>query len=446
MIAADDIIKCVRDLPSLPAVVAELLATMEQEDSGSGSGSGGRFRRKPRPYVSDEAAALRVPPNSLEAEQAGTADHRRAVALPNPLDQVGKIARRMRLADGQRPSGSVDQRLRVFRQTQGLSLEFHEKYTSGRIIARQTSDLEALRELLDSGVSSLASGMLFMVFTAITVFALDWRSGLLVLASKQANAFNDKADNPVRLELRRQLEGRAECRLVLVDQEPGAVGRDLEQVAPRLPEIERAEIVALNQTGTAHAEFVQLRRFFGQYFCRRGREADLERHRADPAVGEVERQGGDLRVQRVADPDPAAYEKLVAEADADYEGYWARLAREFVTWKTPFTKTLDTSNAPFFKWFDDGTLKFHSDKTAIVYINGVNYRVRFDTQKAQYELTRIFDGVKATSVTRTKVEADVHAGARRQAPSRRRANALRPRFLRRGHRRQCGSPRRAGTA
>jgi ATP-binding cassette, subfamily B, bacterial len=77
----------------------------------------------------------------------------------------------------------LDLRLRVFRQTQRLSLEFHEKYTSGRIIARQTSDLEALRELLDSGVSSLASGMLFMIFTAVTVFALDWRSGLLVLAA-----------------------------------------------------------------------------------------------------------------------------------------------------------------------------------------------------------------------------------------------------------------------
>ncbi|AUZ35909.1 ABC transporter [Arthrobacter sp. PGP41] len=77
----------------------------------------------------------------------------------------------------------LDLRLRVFRHTQRLSLEFHEKYTSGRIIARQTSDLEALRELLDSGVSSLASGMLFMVFTAATVFALDWRSGLLVLAA-----------------------------------------------------------------------------------------------------------------------------------------------------------------------------------------------------------------------------------------------------------------------
>ncbi len=77
----------------------------------------------------------------------------------------------------------LDLRIRVFRHTQRLSLEFHEKYTSGRIIARQTSDLEALRELLDSGVSSLASGLLFMIFTAVTVFALDWPSGLLVLAA-----------------------------------------------------------------------------------------------------------------------------------------------------------------------------------------------------------------------------------------------------------------------
>jgi len=52
----------------------------------------------------------------------------------------------------------------------------------------------------------------------------------------------------------------------------------------------------------------------------------------------------------------AAYEALCAEATADYAGYWARLAREFITWKTPFTKTLDESHAPFFKWFEDGTL------------------------------------------------------------------------------------------
>ncbi|HJV60857.1 MAG TPA: acetate--CoA ligase [Albitalea sp.] len=52
----------------------------------------------------------------------------------------------------------------------------------------------------------------------------------------------------------------------------------------------------------------------------------------------------------------AAYEKLCAEAAADSEGYWARLARELVSWKKPFTKVLDQSNAPFFKWFEDGTL------------------------------------------------------------------------------------------
>lgn len=37
----------------------------------------------------------------------------------------------------------------------------------------------------------------------------------------------------------------------------------------------------------------------------------------------------------------AAYDALVAEAQADYEGYWARLAREFVQWKTPFRTVLD---------------------------------------------------------------------------------------------------------
>ena len=52
----------------------------------------------------------------------------------------------------------------------------------------------------------------------------------------------------------------------------------------------------------------------------------------------------------------AAYRKLVAEADTDYGGYWSRLAREFLSWKTPFTKGLDDSQAPFFRWFEDGTL------------------------------------------------------------------------------------------
>jgi acetyl-CoA synthetase len=48
---------------------------------------------------------------------------------------------------------------------------------------------------------------------------------------------------------------------------------------------------------------------------------------------------------------PAAYDQLVAEADRDHDAYWSRLAREFVAWKKPFTKGLNDSEAPFFKWF-----------------------------------------------------------------------------------------------
>jgi len=52
----------------------------------------------------------------------------------------------------------------------------------------------------------------------------------------------------------------------------------------------------------------------------------------------------------------AAYEALCKEADKDYAGYWARLAREHVSWKEPFTKSLDESKAPFYEWFADGKL------------------------------------------------------------------------------------------
>lgn len=74
-------------------------------------------------------------------------------------------------------------RRRVFRKTQRLSLEFHEDYTSGRVISRQTSDLESLRELLDQGVNSLVSGLMFMSFTAASIVILDWRSGLLLVVA-----------------------------------------------------------------------------------------------------------------------------------------------------------------------------------------------------------------------------------------------------------------------
>ena len=76
-----------------------------------------------------------------------------------------------------------DLRKRVFLHTQRLSLEFHESYTSGRIIARQTSDLDSLRELLDSGVNQLVQGALYMLFIAIAMFSVDWQSGLVLFGS-----------------------------------------------------------------------------------------------------------------------------------------------------------------------------------------------------------------------------------------------------------------------
>lgn len=83
----------------------------------------------------------------------------------------------------------IDLRKRVFLHTQRLSLEFHESYTSGRIIARQTSDLDAIRELLDSGINQLIQGGLYMVFIAVALFSIDWVSGVVLFASLVPLAF-----------------------------------------------------------------------------------------------------------------------------------------------------------------------------------------------------------------------------------------------------------------
>ena len=51
-----------------------------------------------------------------------------------------------------------------------------------------------------------------------------------------------------------------------------------------------------------------------------------------------------------------AYHALCAEAEQDFEGFWARLARAGLVWHKPFTEVLDESNKPFYKWFQDGEL------------------------------------------------------------------------------------------
>ena len=74
-----------------------------------------------------------------------------------------------------------------------------------------------------------------------------------------------------------------------------------------------------------------------------------------------------------------AYDALCSEAEKDYEGFWARQARETLKWHKPFTRVLDESGAPFYKWFEDGQLNAsyncldvnltngNAEKTAIIF-------------------------------------------------------------------------------
>ncbi len=51
-----------------------------------------------------------------------------------------------------------------------------------------------------------------------------------------------------------------------------------------------------------------------------------------------------------------AYEAMCQAAEKDSNAFWAQLARDNLVWNKPFTRTLDESNAPFYKWFEDGEL------------------------------------------------------------------------------------------
>ncbi|MGZ8201968.1 MAG: acetate--CoA ligase [Burkholderiales bacterium] len=99
-------------------------------------------------------------------------------------------------------------------------------------------------------------------------------------------------------------------------------------------------------------------------------ESVLQENRVFPPPAELVQQAN------IAGMD--AYRALCAEAERDFEGFWARHAREQLLWHKPFTQVLDESKAPFFKWFEDGQLNVsyncldrhlesQPDKTAIIF-------------------------------------------------------------------------------
>ncbi|QGZ41518.1 acetyl-CoA synthetase [Pseudoduganella flava] len=105
-----------------------------------------------------------------------------------------------------------------------------------------------------------------------------------------------------------------------------------------------------------------------------------------------------------------AYQALCAEAERDYEGFWARLARENIEWQMPFTRTLNEDNAPFYKWFEDGKLNAsyncldrnlkngNADKTAIIF-EADDGTVTNVTYKALHEkVCKFANGLKSLGI------------------------------------------------
>ncbi|MEU6079680.1 ABC transporter ATP-binding protein [Streptomyces sp. NPDC047108] len=71
----------------------------------------------------------------------------------------------------------LDLRGRIFRHAQALSVDFHERYTSGRLISRATTDVESLRELLTEGLEELLGVCLSVVYISALLLYLDWGLG-----------------------------------------------------------------------------------------------------------------------------------------------------------------------------------------------------------------------------------------------------------------------------
>jgi ABC-type multidrug transport system fused ATPase/permease subunit len=85
-------------------------------------------------------------------------------------------------------TGRVGQRVvfelrnRLFAHCQTLDVAFHESYTSGRVISRQTSDIDSISDLFEEGLDSLIAAVLTLVLVGTGMLLLDWQLGLVVLA------------------------------------------------------------------------------------------------------------------------------------------------------------------------------------------------------------------------------------------------------------------------
>ncbi|MFT5644445.1 MAG: acetyl-CoA synthetase, partial [Janthinobacterium sp.] len=104
------------------------------------------------------------------------------------------------------------------------------------------------------------------------------------------------------------------------------------------------------------------------------------------------------------------YNAMCAEAEHDYEGFWAKLARENLTWQKPFTKTLNEDNAPFYKWFEDGLLNVsyncldvnlqngNADKTAIIFEADDGQSTNVSYKELHEKVCKLANGLKSLGI------------------------------------------------
>ena len=76
----------------------------------------------------------------------------------------------------------LELRRRLFAHCLDLDVAFHERYTSGRMISRQTSDIDAISDLFEEGLDSLIAAVLTLLLVGTGMLLLDWQLGLVVLA------------------------------------------------------------------------------------------------------------------------------------------------------------------------------------------------------------------------------------------------------------------------
>lgn len=106
----------------------------------------------------------------------------------------------------------------------------------------------------------------------------------------------------------------------------------------------------------------------------------------------------------------AAYQAMCADAERDYEGFWAQLARDNIAWHKPFSQTLNESEAPFYRWFDDGQLNVsyncldrnlqngNAGKTAIIFEADDGQVTQVTYQQLHDQVCRFANGLKSLGI------------------------------------------------